>query len=148
VTDEDAMAIALDEAYLAASNGDVPIGAVVVENGTVIAKAHNERELTNDPTAHAEILAIKQASKVVGSWQLNDCIIYVTLEPCAMCAGALVNCRMKRLVYGAQDPKAGAINSLFEICTDSRLNHTVEITSGVAEEECAEVLRGFFADKR
>jgi tRNA(adenine34) deaminase len=148
MNDLDAIALALEEARIAGDSGDVPIGAIIVHDGTVIAKGHNQREQTNDPVAHAEILALQQAAKVMGSWQLVDCTLYATLEPCAMCAGALVNSRIKRLVYGAADPRAGATNSLYEICSDKRLNHTVEITTGVGAEESAQLLRDFFADKR
>ena len=117
------MRLALEQAAAAVTHGDVPIGAVVVRHGEVIAARHNERELTGDPTAHAEVLAIRDAAHVVGHWRLLDCTLYVTLEPCVMCAGALVNARIGRVVYGAADPKAGAVASLYEVLGDPRLNH-------------------------
>ena len=142
------MARALDEARAAQEHGDVPIGAVVVRDGELIAARHNERELTGDPTAHAEVLALRDAAAVVGHWRLMDCTLYVTLEPCVMCAGALVNARIGRLVYGATDPKAGAVASLYEVCGDDRLNHRPPVTSGVLAEECGAVLKAFFAARR
>lgn len=148
MNDDDGIALAIDEARLALAHDDVPIGAVVVSDDTVIARAHNEREKTNDPTAHAELLALKAASEVTGSWQLTDCTLYVTLEPCAMCAGALVNARIARLVYGADDPKAGAVRSLFTLTDDARLNHQVEVASGVRSEECGQLLTSFFVNRR
>ena len=148
LTDDDAMRLALDQAAAAAVHGDVPIGAVVVRDGTVIAARHNERELTGDPTAHAEVLAIRDASAVVGHWRLIDCTLYVTLEPCVMCAGALVNARIGRVVFAATDPKAGAISSLYEVCSDQRLNHRPPVTAGLCAEESGAMLRAFFADRR
>ena len=148
LTDDQAMRLALDEATAAAAHGDVPIGAVVVRGGTLIAARHNERELTGDPTAHAEVLAIRDAAHVVGHWRLLDCTVYVTLEPCAMCAGALVNARIGRLVYAAKDPKAGAVASLYELCSDPRLNHRIPVESGLHAEQAGELLRTFFADRR
>jgi tRNA(adenine34) deaminase len=139
---------ALDEAKAAVLHVDVPVGAVVVHDGDVVAARHNERELTGDPTAHAEILALRDAATIVGSWRLDECTLYVTLEPCAMCAGAMVNARLGRLVYGAPDPKAGATGSLMNIVADPRLNHRVPITSGVLADECGRVLRDFFAARR
>lgn len=150
-----AMAAALEHARRAATWGDVPIGAVVVDPaGAIVAGAGNERELTGDPTAHAEVLALRRAAGALGEragergWDLSACTLVVTLEPCAMCAGALVNARVARLVYGAHDPKAGAVASLFDIVRDPRLNHRVEVISGVAQEEAAALLRDFFAPHR
>jgi tRNA(adenine34) deaminase len=148
LTDDDAMELALDQARAAAEHGDVPIGAVVVRDGEVIAARHNERELTGDPTAHAEVLAIRDAALVVGHWRLLDCTLYVTLEPCVMCAGALVNSRIGRVVFGATDPKAGAVASLYEVCSDPRLNHRPPVTHGVRADEAGALLRSFFATRR
>ena len=148
LTDEDAMRLALGEAAAAITHGDVPIGAVVVRDGAVIAARHNERELAGDPTAHAEVLAIRDAARVVGHWRLMDCTMYVTLEPCVMCAGALVNARLGRLVYAAADPKAGAVESLYEVCNDGRLNHRLAVATGLHAERSAELLRAFFAERR
>ena len=142
------MQLALKEAERALEHGDVPIGAVVVKGGEVIASACNERERTADPTAHAEILALRAAAAALGRWRLDDTTMYVTLEPCPMCAGAIVLGRVPRLVYGPQDPRAGAAYSLYNIVQDDRLNHQVELTTGVLEEECAILLRSFFEDKR
>lgn len=143
-----AMRVALAEADAATQHGDVPIGAVVVRDGTVIAARHNERELTGDPTAHAEVLALRDAAHVVGHWRLDDCTLYVTLEPCFMCAGAVVNARIGRLVYGATDPKAGAVGSLADVPGDQRLNHRPPVTVGVLGDECGQRLRSFFAARR
>jgi tRNA(adenine34) deaminase len=148
LTDDDAMQLALDQATAAAGHQDVPIGAVVVRDGQVIAARHNERELTGDPTAHAEVLAIRDAANVVGHWRLLDCTLYVTLEPCVMCAGALVNARIGRVVFAATDPKAGALVSLYEICSDARLNHRPPVMGGVRAAESSAMLRAFFADRR
>jgi tRNA(adenine34) deaminase len=148
LTDDDAMQLALDQAKAAAEHGDVPIGAVVVRNGAVIAARHNERELTGDPTAHAEVLAIRDAALVVGHWRLIDCTLFVTLEPCVMCAGALVNSRIGRVVFGATDPKAGAVVSLYEVCSDPRLNHRPPVVEGVRADEAGALLRSFFASRR
>lgn len=142
------MRLALTQARRALEHDDVPIGAVVVRGDEVIAAAHNERELRKDPTAHAEVLAVRAASEALGSWRLDDCTLYVTLEPCPMCAGALVLARLKRLVYGPQDPKAGAAYTLYNIVQDPRLNHEVEIVTGIEEEACAELLRTFFQSRR
>ncbi len=131
---------ALVEATAALAHDDVPIGAVVVRDGDVIAARHNERELTGDPTAHAEILALRDAATVVGHWRLDDCTMVVTLEPCAMCAGALVNARIARLVYGARDPKAGAAGSLMSLVDDPRLNHRMPVVAGVEEQRCGQLL--------
>jgi len=148
VSDDEAMQLALDQAAAAAVHGDVPIGAVVVRDGRVIAARHNERELTGDPTAHAEVLAIRDAANVVGHWRLLDCSLYVTLEPCVMCAGALVNARIGRVVFGAVDPKAGALVSLYQVCSDPRLNHRPPVVPGVRAEEAGKLLRDFFASRR
>ena len=142
------MRLALEEARAAAARGDVPVGAVVVRGDEVVARAGNAREREQDPTAHAEILALRQAARAIGSWHLEGCTLYVTLEPCAMCAGALVLARIDRLVLGAPDPKAGFAGSLGDIVRDGRLNHEVEVTVGVLAEECGEVLRAFFAERR
>jgi tRNA(adenine34) deaminase len=146
--DEAAMRLAMVEAVAAEAHGDVPIGAVVVRDGVVIAARHNERELTGDPTAHAEVLALRDAATVVGHWRLLDCTLYVTLEPCVMCAGATVNARVGRVVFGATDPKAGAVTSLYQVCGDERLNHRPPVTSGVLAEECGTLLKAFFAARR
>ena len=148
LTDDDAMAVALDEARSAVDHGDVPIGAVVVVDGEIIAARHNERELAHDPTAHAEVLALRDAAAHLGRWRLGDATLVVTLEPCAMCAGALVNARVARVVYGAVDLKAGAVGSLYNLACDPRLNHELEWVGGVRADECAEALRAFFADRR
>ena len=143
------MRLALDEAHQAAKSNDVPVGAIVVAaDGTVIGTGRNRREADSDPTAHAEIVALRAASHAVGLWRLDGATLYVTLEPCAMCAGALVNARISRLVYGCYDPKAGAVHSLFRIGTDDRLNHRFEVTQGVLSTECMEILRAFFAELR
>jgi len=146
--DQRFMKLAIDQAFIAADNGDVPVGAVIVFEGKVIAKAHNQRQLLNDPTAHAEIIALTQAAEAVGNWRLNGCTIYVTLEPCPMCAGALVLARIDRLVFGCDDPKAGACGSLYNIVQDERLNHNMDITSGVLNTECGQVLSDFFKVRR
>ena len=142
------MRLALEEARAAGAEGDVPVGAVVARGDEVVGRAGNAREREQDPTAHAEILALRQAARAVGSWHLEGCTLYVTLEPCAMCAGALVLARIDRLVLGAPDPKAGFAGSLGDIVRDGRLNHEVEVTVGVLAEECGEVLRAFFAERR
>jgi len=139
---------ALAQAQAAAVMGEVPIGAVVYRGEEVIAEAHNIRETNADPTGHAELLAIRKAAEVLGNWRLIDCSLAVTLEPCAMCAGAMVNARVARLVYGARDPKAGACATLYQIPTDPRLNHRLEVTSGVMSEECGRILTDFFAERR
>ena len=136
---------ALAEASLASAHGDVPIGALLVDaDGVVVARAHNERELTNDPTAHAEVLALRRASAATGSWRLDGHTLVVTLEPCAMCAGALVLARVQRVVIGAWDPKAGAVSSVFDVVRDPRLNHRVEVVAGVEADACGTLLRDFF----
>ena len=146
--DEEMMALALDEARRASSWGDVPIGAVVSRDGEVLARAGNAREHDSDPTAHAEILALRAAAARVSTWHLEGCTLYVTLEPCAMCAGALVLARVDRLVFGAKDDKAGFAGSLGDLVRDPRLNHTVEVESGVLAEECGALLRAFFRERR
>lgn len=148
MSDETFMQLALEQARRALEHGDVPVGAIVVRDDEVIARACNERETTGDPTAHAEVLALRAAAKVMGTWRLGNTTMFVTLEPCPMCAGALVHARVPRLVYGPQDPRAGAAFSLYNIVQDPRLNHRVEITSGVLEQECAELLRSFFGGRR
>jgi tRNA(adenine34) deaminase len=142
------MELALAEARAALEHGDVPVGAVVVHDDTVVAARHNERELTGDPTAHAEILAMRDASLALGQWRLDECVLVVTLEPCAMCAGAMVNARLGLLVYGATDPKAGAAGSCFDIVRSTVLNHRVPTTSGVRADECGALLVEFFAARR
>ena len=146
--DERFMRAAIEAAGIAEENGDVPIGAVIVYKDQVIGRAYNQREQLNDPTAHAEIIALTQAAAFLESWRLQGCTIYVTLEPCPMCAGALVLARIDRLVYGCDDPKAGACKSLYNIVQDERLNHRLEVASGVLEEDCSELLQGFFARRR
>lgn len=146
---EELMEIALREAAIAGAAGEVPIGALVVNNdGSVLSSTHNRREELADPTAHAEILALREAATKLGSWRLQGCTLVVTLEPCAMCAGAAVNSRLQRIVYGAPDPKAGACWSLYNIPQDRRLNHRIELVAGVLEERCATVLSEFFAAHR
>ncbi|HQD97456.1 MAG TPA: tRNA adenosine(34) deaminase TadA [Propionicimonas sp.] len=146
---EPAMAQALAEAGLASAHGDVPIGAVVLDgSGAVIARAHNERELTGDPSAHAEVLALRRAAASVRSWRLDDCTLVVTLEPCTMCAGALVLARVKRLVFGAYDPKAGAVASLWDVVRDPRLNHRVEVVGGISADACGAPIQEFFKAQR
>lgn len=142
------MRLALREAERAADHNDVPVGAVIVREGEVLAAAGNERELRRDPTAHAEILAIHEAAERLGGWRLLDTVMYVTLEPCPMCAGAVVQARIPHLVYGALDAKAGAAGSLYNIVQDDRLNHRVEVTSGVLEDEALALLQEFFSRKR
>jgi tRNA(adenine34) deaminase len=143
-----AMGLALEEATTATAHGDVPVGAVVLRDGEVIAQRHNERERTGDPAAHAEILALRDAAVVVGSWRLEGTTLVVTLEPCPMCAGALVAARVDQVVFGAADPKAGACGSLYNLCVDPRLNHEVEVVSGVLADESAALLTAFFAERR
>lgn len=139
---------AIQEANEAARKGEVPIGAVIVINDQIIAKAHNLREITGDPTAHAEVLVIREAAKVKRHWRLLGATLYTTLEPCPMCAGAMVMARITRLVYGASDPKAGAAGSIMNIVQDLRLNHRLDVTGGVMETECGELLKEFFKEKR
>jgi len=146
--DEQMMRRALELAREARNLGEVPVGAVVVRRGVVIAQAHNLRETLCDPTAHAERLALTWAGRATGSWRLDDCALYVTLEPCAMCAGAIVLSRIARLVYGATDSKAGACASLYRLVSDPRLNHQARITAGVLSDECGEILTQFFQERR
>ena len=142
------MQLALDQARLAATHGDVPVGAVVIDQaGTVLASAGNEREIRHDPTAHAELLALREASRQLRSWRLTGLTLVVTLEPCTMCASALVLARIARLVFGAFDPKAGAVSSLFDVVRDPRLNHRVDVRGGVLEAECGALLTDFFANR-
>ena len=146
--DEHFMRMALDEASIAYNEGEVPVGAVLVKDGKVISKAHNQREDSKDPTGHAEIIALKHGSREEDNWRLIGFTLYVTKEPCIMCAGAMVNARLGRLVYGCKDDKGGAVGSLYNILSDKRLNHQVEVVSGVLEEECSEILKRFFQNRR
>jgi tRNA(adenine34) deaminase len=144
------MGLALDEAHAARAHGDVPVGAVVVrmDTGEVLAQRHNERELTGDPTAHAEILALRDAARATDSWRLDDCTLVVTLEPCPMCAGAAIAARLATVAFGAPDPKAGALGSLYNLGADPRLNHELTVVDGVRADECAALLSEFFAERR
>ncbi|TRY17827.1 nucleoside deaminase [Tessaracoccus rhinocerotis] len=143
------MRLAIEQANLARGHGDVPIGAVVLDaDGSLLAAAGNERELTGDPTAHAEVVAIRRAAQALGEWRLEDCTLVVTLEPCTMCAGAVVASRVGHLVFGAFDEKAGAVSSLWDVVRDPRLNHRPKVTSGVLADECAALLLDFFGDRR
>ena len=142
------MRLALREAFAALAEDEVPVGAVIVHEGRVIGKARNQRETLKDPTAHAEILALTQAAAALERWRLTGARMYVTLEPCAMCAGALVNARIDELIYGATDPKAGACGSLYDIPSDGRLNHRLKVTSGILADECGAILKEFFGAKR
>jgi tRNA(adenine34) deaminase len=146
--DERWMREALRAARRAPAHRDVPVGAVIVRDGAVLSRAHNRREADGDPSAHAEVLAIRRAAKKAGSWRLGGCTLYVTLEPCAMCAGAIVLARIPRLVFGAEDPKAGFAGSLGDLCRDPRLNHRLHVTEGILGEECGRILRQFFREKR
>ena len=143
-----AMQMALELATRAGQLGEVPVGAVIVRDGVVIAARHNERESTQDPTAHAEVLALRDAALTIGQWRLNDCSLVVTLEPCVMCAGALMNARIGRLVYGAADLKGGATSSLYNVCADPRLNHEPAVVHGVGEQESRSLLQVFFSQRR
>ncbi len=142
------MAEAIKQAEEAEKAGEVPIGAVIIKDGEVLAAERNRREELNDATAHAEILLIRQAGEKLGGWRLSECTLYVTLEPCPMCAGALVLARLHRLVFGAPDPKAGAVVSLYDLVRDSRLNHSLKVSGGVMQEQCAALLRDFFRQRR
>lgn len=142
------MRMALDQARLAEAENEVPVGAVIEHGGRVIAAAYNQREQLRDPTAHAEMIAITQAAEALGSWRLEGCTLYVTLEPCPMCAGAIVQARLPRVVYGAADPKAGAVDSLFQMLGDPRLNHRAEVYSGILGEACGSILTQFFQRQR
>jgi tRNA(adenine34) deaminase len=142
------MRLALREASRALEHDDIPVGAVVVKNGEVIGAGHNEREVRADPTAHAEIIALRAAARTVGSWRVLDSVLYVTLEPCAMCAGAVVLARVPRVVFGTTDPKAGAAGSVLNVLAEPRLNHRPQVESGLLAQECADALRAFFASRR
>jgi tRNA(adenine34) deaminase len=146
--DERMMRLALEEAEACLDSGDVPVGAVIARDGDVLVAAGNARERMQDPTAHAEVLALREASDISDSWRLDGCTMYVTLEPCAMCAGAIVLARVDRVVFGARDPKAGFAGSLGNLLQDERLNHRVDLTGGLLEEDCGEILRAFFRDRR
>jgi tRNA(adenine34) deaminase len=148
MSDDDAMARALAEARAAAAEGEVPIGAVVVADGRIVAARHNERERAQDPIGHAELLALRDAAAALGGWRLSGATMIVTLEPCPMCAGALVAGRVGRLVFGAADPRAGACGSLYNLCADPRLNHELPVTPGVRADECGALLTSFFSEKR
>ena len=148
MTDSDAMGLAIAEARNALLHGDVPVGAVALVAGEVVAVDHNRREQLGDPTAHAELLVLRAAAVAAGGWRLGDLTLVVTLEPCPMCAGALVAARVGRLVFGAADPRAGACGSLYNLCSDPRLNHEVVVTHSVRAAECSELLTGFFAGRR
>jgi len=146
--DEYYMRLALREAERALEHDDVPVGAVVVREGEVVGAGHNEREVRQDPTAHAETIALREAARAVGSWRLLDCVLYVTLEPCAMCAGAIVLARLPRVVYGTADPKAGAAGSVMDVLAEPRLNHRPEVAPGLLADECAALLTEFFGRRR
>jgi tRNA(adenine34) deaminase len=149
VTDDEAMALALEEAATASAAGDVPVGAVVLDAaGEVLARRHNERERTGDPTAHAELLALRDAAAAAGRWRLDGTTVVATLEPCPMCAGALLAARVARVVFGAADPKAGACGTLYNLCADPRLNHEVAVVAGVQAAACGELLSAFFSARR
>jgi len=139
---------ALRMAQAALEHDEVPVGCLIVHDGRVVGRAHNQREMLQDPTAHAEMIAITQAAEALGSWRLTGCTLYVTLEPCAMCAGAMVLARLDRLVYGAGDPKAGAVDSVFKLLEEPRLNHRIKVTAGVRRDECGAILTQFFRKKR
>ena len=144
MSDEQFMRAAMQEADKARKMDEVPIGAVIVHDGEIIAAGHNQRETSQTSLSHAELIAIEEANKKIGSWRLEDCTLYVTLEPCPMCAGAIVQSRVKRVVYGASDPKAGCAGTLMNLLQDERFNHQVELTSGVLEQECGDLLKNFF----
>ncbi|MFA9477707.1 tRNA adenosine(34) deaminase TadA [Phycisphaerales bacterium AB-hyl4] len=146
--DEAMMRLALTEADRAAAMGEVPVGAVIVQGDVVLARAHNRRESDADPTAHAELLAMRAAAQQLGTWRMDECTLYVTLEPCPMCAGALVNARMGRLVYGCTDPKMGCVDTLYHLCTDTRFNHRLMVRGGLLAEDCAAMLQRFFQARR
>jgi tRNA(adenine34) deaminase len=148
MTDSEYMEIAVQEANAALIEGEVPIGSVLVSDGKIVGKGHNQRESLADPTAHAEIIAMREAAQRLGGWRLAGSTIYVTVEPCPMCAGAIQQARIKRLVYGIPDPKAGAVESLYNIVQDDRLNHSVEVTVGVGEDKCRELMQKFFKELR
>jgi tRNA(adenine34) deaminase len=146
--DEYFMRLALREAEQALEHDDVPIGAVIVREGEVIGSGHNERELRADPTAHAEMIALREAARTLHTWRVLDSVMYITLEPCAMCAGAMVLARIPRVIYGATDPKAGAAGSIFDVLGEPRLNHRPQVAGGLLAQDSAELLRGFFAPRR
>ena len=146
--DRDRMAVALEEARDAAGHGDVPIGAAIYQGDQLLAASGNRREVDRDPTAHAELLVIREAARILGGWRLPDTTLYVTLEPCSMCAGAIVLARIPRVVFGAHDPKAGSAGSVLDVLAEPALNHNPEVTSGVMAEECGAVLTAFFAERR
>ncbi len=148
MNDDAFMREALEEARQAAEAGDVPVGCVVVRGGVIVGRGRNRREVASDPTAHAEVEALREATRATASWRLVECTVYSTLEPCPMCAGALVNARVERVVYGAADPKAGAVDTLFRIGQDPRLNHRFQVVAGVLADESARLLKGFFAARR
>jgi tRNA(Arg) A34 adenosine deaminase TadA len=148
LSDHDLMGLAIDEARVAAEQGEVPIGAVVVIDGKVVARRHNERERTQDPTSHAELLAVRDASAAVGSWRLENATVVVTLEPCAMCAGLMINARVGRVIFGARSFENGACGSLYQLGSDPRLNHEFETVSDVRADECSELLSAYFSDLR
>lgn len=148
VPDINFMHIALKEAEKAFNENEVPVGAVLVINSEIIARAHNKRESAFDPTAHAEVIVLREAAQKIKNWRLTGATLYVTKEPCIMCAGAMVNARLERLVYGCGDTKAGAVQSLYQLLSDKRLNHQVEVVSGILEDECAELLKRFFQERR
>lgn len=147
-SDIDFMRVALEEAAVAFSEEEVPVGAVLVLDNGVIVRAHNRREGLNDPTAHAEVLALREGARLAESWRLNGATLYVTKEPCVMCAGTMINARLGKLVYGCRDTKGGAVDSLYNLLTDKRLNHQVKVVAGVLEEECAALLKSFFEKRR
>ncbi len=142
------MQLAIEQARQAEAAGDVPVGAVIVRDGQLVAAAHNQREQLGDPTAHAEMIAITQAAEAVGSWRLTGCTLYVTLEPCPMCAGAILQARLPQLIYGAADPKAGAVETLYRLLADPRMNHQTEVLAGLLGSECGKLLSDFFAEQR
>ncbi|MFP4104475.1 MAG: tRNA adenosine(34) deaminase TadA [Phycisphaerae bacterium] len=146
--DEDMMLLAIEQARLAEQLDDVPIGCVIERDGEIVAAAHNRRIIDKDPTGHAEMIAIRRAAEALSDWRLEECTLYVTLEPCCMCAGAIVLARIPRVVYGASDPKAGAVDTLYNLCTDDRLNHRCEVTAGVLADKCGRLLTEFFRKKR
>ena len=148
MNDDQAMHLALEEARAAMEHEDVPVGALVIVGDEVVSSRHNERQLTGDPTAHAEILALRDAATHLGTWRLDAATLVTTLEPCPMCAGAALNARIKHVIFGAHDPKAGATETLYNLLADPRLNHEAQITSGVLADECGEILTSFFAERR
>ena len=148
MNDDHAMHLALEEARAAMDHEDVPVGALVIVGDEVVSSRHNERQLTGDPTAHAEILALRDAATHLGTWRLDAATLVTTLEPCPMCAGAALNARIKHVIFGAHDPKAGAVETLYNLLADPRLNHEAQITSGVLADECGEILTSFFAERR